>query len=84
MTGETEIGQLTYNRAGESRHVLLALFDDVRVHRRTVTILCPIVRTFIDRNPEYADLVDPDAPGVTMSDGFRPAGMTDHERVSDT
>lgn len=103
MTGETEIGQLTYNSAGESRHVLLALFvfpvyrdqgiatslirrvlDDVRVHRRTVTILCPIVRTFIDRNPEYADLVDPDEPGVTMSDEFRPAGMTDHERVSDT
>lgn len=81
MAGDTEIGQLTYNAAGESRHVLLALFvlplyrdqgiatnlirrvlDDVRAHRRTVIILCPIVRTFIDRNPEYTDLVEPDEP----------------------
>lgn len=85
MVGDTEIGQMTYNTAGESRHVLLALFvipvyrnqgiatnlirrvlDDVRAHRRTITILCPIVRTFIDRNPEFMDLVDPDEPGVTM------------------
>ncbi|MEU6206363.1 GNAT family N-acetyltransferase [Micromonospora musae] len=44
------------------RHVL----DDARGQGKTVTILCPIVRTFIEHNPEYADLVDPQHPGVTL------------------
>jgi predicted GNAT family acetyltransferase len=43
------------------RHVL----DDVRTQGKTVTIMCPIVRTFIEHNPEYADLIDPKHPGVT-------------------
>jgi hypothetical protein len=30
----------------------------------TVTIICPIVRTFIDNHPEYEDLVDRKRPGV--------------------
>jgi hypothetical protein len=27
--------------------------------------MCPIVRTFIEHNPEYADLIDAEHPGVT-------------------
>ena len=34
---------------------------------KTVTILCPIVRAFIDRNPEYADLIDDQRPGVRIA-----------------
>ena len=79
MVGETEIGGLSYNMAGEDRLVLLELsvfpmhrkqgiatelirrvLDDVRAHRRTVIVLCPIVHSFIGRHPEYADLVVPD------------------------
>jgi hypothetical protein len=37
----------------------------VRAQGKTVTIMCPIVRTFIEHNPEYADLIDPKHPGVT-------------------
>ncbi|SIR89835.1 GNAT family N-acetyltransferase [Micromonospora avicenniae] len=44
------------------RHVL----DDVRAQGKTVTILCAIVRTFIEHNPEYADLIDVKHPGVTQ------------------
>ncbi|WP_187398740.1 GNAT family N-acetyltransferase [Micromonospora sp. WP24] len=44
------------------RHVL----DDARGQGKSVTILCPIVRTFIEHNPEYADLIDPQHPGVTL------------------
>lgn len=78
MVGDTEIGGLSYNTAGDDRLVLLELsifpvhrnqgiatalirrvLDDVRAHRKTVIVLCPIVHSFIDRHPEYADLIDP-------------------------
>jgi hypothetical protein len=41
------------------------VLDDVRAQGKTVTIMCPIVRSFIDRNTEYAELVDAAHPGVT-------------------
>ncbi|MGI5191668.1 GNAT family N-acetyltransferase [Promicromonospora sp. CA-289599] len=42
------------------RHVL----DDLRAQGRTATVLCPIVRTFIDKHVEYQDVVDQEHPGV--------------------
>jgi hypothetical protein len=38
----------------------------VRAQGKVVTIMCPIVRNFIERNREYADLVDWKHPGVTV------------------
>jgi predicted GNAT family acetyltransferase len=85
LIGDTEVGNLPYNVAGD-RLVLLAtsvfpefrnqgiatelirhVLDEVRAQGKTVTIFCPIVRTFIEHNPEYADLVDPEHPGVTRT-----------------
>jgi uncharacterized protein len=31
--------------------------DDVRAAGRTIQPLCPFVRAYVDRHPEYADLV---------------------------
>jgi predicted GNAT family acetyltransferase len=42
------------------RHVL----DDLRAQGKTATVLCPIVRTFIDKHAEYQDVVDQEHPGV--------------------
>jgi predicted GNAT family acetyltransferase len=42
------------------RHVL----DDLRSQGRTATVLCPIVRTFIDKHSEYQGVVDQEHPGV--------------------
>ncbi len=83
ISGDTVIGGLTYEVAGENRIVLVAtavfpeyrgqgvatelirrVLDDIRTRRNTVTVLCPIVRAFLDRNPEYDDLVDPALPGL--------------------
>lgn len=83
ISGDTELGGLTYSVAGPTRLVLLAVsvfpeyrdqgiateltrraLDSVRAKGKTATILCPIVRAFVDRNPEYADLVDATRPGV--------------------
>ncbi|MGK5740626.1 GNAT family N-acetyltransferase [Micromonospora sp. URMC 103] len=54
-----------FRNRGIATELIRRVLDDVRVQGRTVTIRCPIVRTFIEHNPEYADLIDPEHPGVT-------------------
>jgi predicted GNAT family acetyltransferase len=54
-----------FRRQGVATELIRRVLDDVRAHGKTVTIMCPIVRTFIEHNPEYADLIDPEHPGVT-------------------
>jgi hypothetical protein len=39
-----------------------AALDHARQHRLVVRPLCPFVRTFMKRHPEYADLAAPAAP----------------------
>jgi predicted GNAT family acetyltransferase len=52
-----------YRGQGVATELIRRVLEDVRAQGKTVTILCPIVRAFIDRNPEYDDLVDPELPG---------------------
>jgi predicted GNAT family acetyltransferase len=54
-----------FRRQGIATELIRRVLDDVRTQGKTVTIMCPIVRTFIENNPEYADLVDSKHPGVT-------------------
>lgn len=54
-----------FRNQGIATELIRRVLDDVRAQGKTVTIICPIVRSFIDRNPRYADLVDPEHPGVT-------------------
>jgi len=49
---------------GIAADLIRQVLDDVRAQGRTVTNFCPVVRTFIERNPGYADLVDAAHPGV--------------------
>ena len=49
---------------GVATELIRRVLDDVRARGLTVTVLCPIARAFLDRNPEYADLVDPSLPGL--------------------
>jgi predicted GNAT family acetyltransferase len=54
-----------FRQRGIATELIRRVLDDVRSQGKTVTIFCPIVRTFIDHHPEYADLIDPEHPGVT-------------------
>jgi predicted GNAT family acetyltransferase len=54
-----------FRKQGIATELIRRVLDDVRAQGRTVTIMCPIVRTFIEHNPEYADLIDSKRPGVT-------------------
>ena len=53
-----------FREQGIATELIRRALDDVRAQGRTVTVTCPIVRTFIERNPEYADLVDARHPGA--------------------
>jgi uncharacterized protein len=54
-----------FRKKGVATELIRRVLDDVRAHGKTVTIMCPIVRTFIENNHGYAGLVDPEHPGVT-------------------
>jgi predicted GNAT family acetyltransferase len=54
-----------FRNQGVATELIRRVLDDMRAHGKTVTIMCPIVRTFVENNPEYADLVDSKHPGVT-------------------
>ncbi|OZM80651.1 GNAT family N-acetyltransferase [Pseudonocardia sp. MH-G8] len=53
-----------FRNQGIATELIRRVLDDVRTRGKTITIMCPIVRTFIENNPEYADLVDSKRPGV--------------------
>jgi len=55
-----------FRKQGIATGLIRSVLDDVRAQGKTATIMCPIVRTFIEHNPEYADLIDPEHPGVTQ------------------
>ncbi|GAB3332361.1 GNAT family N-acetyltransferase [Micromonospora halotolerans] len=55
-----------FRKQGIATELIRRVLDDVRAQGRTVTIMCPIVRTFIDHNPEYAGLIDPEHPGAAQ------------------
>jgi predicted GNAT family acetyltransferase len=53
-----------YRHRGVATELIRRVLDDVRAHGKTVTIMCPITRSFIERHPDYADLIDPKHPGL--------------------
>ncbi|MFE4949622.1 GNAT family N-acetyltransferase [Leifsonia sp. NPDC056665] len=53
-----------YRGQGVATELIRRVLDDIRTRGDTITVVCPIVRAFIDRNPEYGDLVDPALPGL--------------------
>jgi predicted GNAT family acetyltransferase len=54
-----------FRKQGVATELIRRVLDDVRAQRKTVTVMCPVVRTFVEHNPEYANLIDPKYPGVT-------------------
>lgn len=57
--------QNRFQHHGVATALIAAALDDIRTKGMKVTILCPIVTTFIERHPQYADLVDPERPRLT-------------------
>lgn len=53
-----------FRHQGVATELIRRVLDDVRTQGKTTTILCPIVRTFIEKHPGYVDLVDVRRPGL--------------------
>jgi|GEM_PF-875750 len=49
---------------GIAMQLIRLVLDEVRAQGRTVTNYCPVVLTFLERNPSYAELIDAEHPGV--------------------
>jgi predicted GNAT family acetyltransferase len=54
-----------FRKQGIATELIRRVLDDLRTQGKAVTVMCPIVHTFIEHNPEYADLIDPKHPGAT-------------------
>lgn len=50
------------NRVGTE--LVSRVLDEIRKSGRKITSICPVVGEFIDRNLEYADLIDKVHPGA--------------------
>lgn len=57
-----------YRQRGVATEFISRVLDDVRLSGRTVTVICPVIRSFIDKSPQYEDLVDRAHPGVASVD----------------
>jgi predicted GNAT family acetyltransferase len=45
--------------------------DAIRRDGHTVTIICPVVRSFIERHPDYENVIDAGHPGVKSTSSAR-------------
>jgi predicted GNAT family acetyltransferase len=50
---------------GVGGQLVRGALDDVRGRHLQVVPRCPFVRSFIDRHPEYTDLLEPPTPSAT-------------------
>jgi predicted GNAT family acetyltransferase len=53
-----------FRKHGIATKLIAHVLDDIRGSGRTVTIICPAVREFVDHYPQYEDLLDKNRPGV--------------------
>ena len=53
-----------FRKHGIATELIAHVLDDVRGSGRTVTVICPAVREFMDHHPQYEDLLDKNRPGV--------------------
>jgi len=53
-----------FRKHGIATELIAHVLDDVRGSGRTITVVCPAVREFMDHYPQYEDLLDKNRPGV--------------------
>ncbi|GAB3395802.1 hypothetical protein GCM10027568_28520 [Humibacter soli] len=74
--------KFAYRNHGVATELIARALDDIRPSGRTITIICPIIREFIDRNPEYEDLVDKVHPGIrSTAQALQAASVDDVDDV---
>jgi hypothetical protein len=59
-----DVGRARFPQHGIATELIAHVLDDVRGSGRTVTVVCPAVREFMDHYPQYEDRLDKNRPGV--------------------
>jgi predicted GNAT family acetyltransferase len=62
-----------YRKNRVATELISRVLDEIRESGKKITVICPVVGEFIDRNPEYADLIDSVHPGAGAYPGRPPA-----------
>jgi predicted GNAT family acetyltransferase len=70
-----------YRNNRVATELISRVLDEIRENGKKITIICPVVGEFIDRNPEYADLIDKVHPGSGAYPKREPAGGQDDEQL---
>jgi predicted GNAT family acetyltransferase len=52
-----------HRKHGIGTNLISTMLNDLRAHHQTITVWCTAVVDFLEKHPEYRDLVDPAAPG---------------------
>ncbi|MEU1622056.1 GNAT family N-acetyltransferase [Streptomyces sp. NPDC005722] len=53
-----------YRKNRVATELISRVLDEIRESGKKITVICPVVGEFIDRNREYADLIDEVHPGA--------------------
>jgi predicted GNAT family acetyltransferase len=65
-----------YRRHRVATELIARVLDEVRDTGKKITVICPVVGEFIDRNPQYADLIEAVHPGAGAYPQHEPAKAT--------
>jgi predicted GNAT family acetyltransferase len=52
-----------HRKHGIGTRLITTMLDDIREKHQTITVWCTAVVDFLEKHPEYRDLVDPTDPG---------------------
>ena len=71
-----------YRQKRVATELIARVLDEIRDSGKKITIICPVVGEFIDRNPEYADLIDKVHPGAGAYPSDEPATSDEEEQLT--
>jgi len=71
-----------YRRNRVATELVARVLDEIRESGKKITIICPFVGEFIDRNPKYADLIDKVRPGSGAHPKHEPAEVGHDEELT--
>ncbi|MFD8078258.1 GNAT family N-acetyltransferase [Streptomyces sp. NPDC059718] len=71
-----------YRKNRVATELISRVLDEIRGSGKKITIICPVVGEFIDRNPEYADLIDKVHPGAGAYPKREPAEGSDDDELT--
>ncbi|MFD5215456.1 GNAT family N-acetyltransferase [Microbacterium sp. NPDC058345] len=69
----------SYRNHGVASELVAYALDEITRMGKKITIICPVVGTFISQHPEFADLIDARHPGSGASPAMPEAAPRDDE-----